>query len=525
MPAELSAGITFPMKPYRLGTARRTADNKGMNMNLSFGSAVIRRFVLATLLSLSSLGVQAFCIHPEAHPEQVIEFYNLGTSNYFLTADRDEIEGLLNGGAGGGWVRTGFTMSVPSRFNYCSQLGRPVHRFYSPSLNAHRYAMDLQEVASLRAPGSTWIYEKHAFNASTRYPGESWGKEVVLFTAPSQGDRPGRQRLVAHPKARAAAEAAGWTSGQTLFVASDAGEYLNRADFFPYTNWEYQCNDSLGGACIHASNIPPPASWHVSLADMGGVNPAYAALTGLGTSWVQWSGDAPTAGRGDKKSFVQPTQMQLRPIGIYLSTDERGPAGITSFSPRRFVAELTSGSFPVPKPVFPYAPADRERELRISLELRLRLLEVSATSHGYGLPVLEFVDGLSGRSILFAVQAFGTVPAADGAGLDANGKVIVATVFRENPRYGSSRASSFLAVSKTYFSSIPSGEARKFEFRLPESGFREVIAEARRYAPELSDVPSDYRLANFELRTEVAGDGRIGYNLPSFSVEVLNTEP
>ena len=98
----------------------------------------------------------------------VTEFYNTTLGHYFMTAEQAEVQAILAGSAGPGWVLTGHTFNAyPSVAN-----GRadavPVCRFYGTpgkGPNSRFYTADPAECAAVKLdPG--WTYEGIAFYAT-----------------------------------------------------------------------------------------------------------------------------------------------------------------------------------------------------------------------------------------------------------------------------------------------------------------------------------------------------------------------
>jgi hypothetical protein len=95
-----------------------------------------------------------------------IEYYNVDLDHYFLTSFPDETLSIETGGAGRGWVRTGYSFPTGGS-------GASVCRFYgNPQLdpatgkrkgpNSHFYTADASECAQVKLdPG--WVYEAIAF--------------------------------------------------------------------------------------------------------------------------------------------------------------------------------------------------------------------------------------------------------------------------------------------------------------------------------------------------------------------------
>jgi len=90
----------------------------------------------------------------------VIEFYNTTLGHYFMTASTSEADYVRGGGAGAGWVETGY------RFRAClgSCSGSNVCRFYNPGANTHFYTADPGECSYIQSHDPGWHYENVAFN-------------------------------------------------------------------------------------------------------------------------------------------------------------------------------------------------------------------------------------------------------------------------------------------------------------------------------------------------------------------------
>lgn len=95
-------------------------------------------------------------------PVTTTEYYNTTLRHYFVTASSDEANGIDNGAAGPGWVRTGFSFNVAEAVAGTV----PVCRFYgTPGVgpNSHFYTADAGECALVKTdPG--WSYEGIAFH-------------------------------------------------------------------------------------------------------------------------------------------------------------------------------------------------------------------------------------------------------------------------------------------------------------------------------------------------------------------------
>jgi hypothetical protein len=119
-----------------------------------------------TATLLSSLPLAAAAV-------PVIEFYNTGLDNYFITADPIEVAAIDRGSAGPGWIRTGGTFDAGG--------ASPVCRFYgsiSPGPNSHFYTVLPDECESLKqlqavtpASQKRWNFESLDFVTTAPGPG------------------------------------------------------------------------------------------------------------------------------------------------------------------------------------------------------------------------------------------------------------------------------------------------------------------------------------------------------------------
>ena len=100
-----------------------------------------------------------------------IEYYNVDLDHYFMTSFPEETAAIEAGGAGRGWVRTGFSFPIsnnPSAASVCRFYGNPA---VNPTTgarwgpNSHFYTADAGECAFVKLdPG--WVYEAIAFTIS-----------------------------------------------------------------------------------------------------------------------------------------------------------------------------------------------------------------------------------------------------------------------------------------------------------------------------------------------------------------------
>src|SRR6185369_14792193 len=89
----------------------------------------------------------------------VVEFYNSGLDNYFITADPVEAAAVDAGGAGPGWARTGMTFAAGGNIAVC--------RFYgsiAPGPNSHFYTANSDECDGLVALAATTAPTQRRWN-------------------------------------------------------------------------------------------------------------------------------------------------------------------------------------------------------------------------------------------------------------------------------------------------------------------------------------------------------------------------
>jgi hypothetical protein len=104
------------------------------------------KYMLAALLVASSL------THAAAPPDsEAVEFYNTISRHYFMTPSAIEANGVDNGGAGAGWIRTGRSFPVWAGASGAPADARPACRFYSFGANSHFHTTDPNECAWLKS--------------------------------------------------------------------------------------------------------------------------------------------------------------------------------------------------------------------------------------------------------------------------------------------------------------------------------------------------------------------------------------
>lgn len=163
---------------------------------------MIRRFAVAALLATAQLaGAQMLELQSQALTalrEQVsqgvdekvhlspggtvVEFYNQNLKHYFRTAEVAEVNAVLNGAAGPGWVRTGDDFPAWVASSLVSTSGVAVCRFYAPRPNSHFYTISASECAQVKKdPG--WQYEGTSFYAVPAVAGTCTSEYMPIYRA------------------------------------------------------------------------------------------------------------------------------------------------------------------------------------------------------------------------------------------------------------------------------------------------------------------------------------------------------
>ena len=160
-------------------------------MSINSKSRTPRTF--ARGLALAALAALALA-SPLTFAADVVEFYNAGLDNYFITSDPNEAAAVDAGGGGPGWMRTGETFG---------SLGiTPVCRFYgsiNPGPNSHFYTALPAECAQLKQIQATtplsqkrWNYESLDFFTSLPTNGQCPRNTVPIYRAFQRHQRRGR---------------------------------------------------------------------------------------------------------------------------------------------------------------------------------------------------------------------------------------------------------------------------------------------------------------------------------------------
>ena len=183
-------------------------------------SLVVDAPELANLAILPIDGTGAAAPTPDAN---VIEFYDPAVNHYFLTASAAEAAYIDAGGAGPGWMRTGYGFRAWSLGNAASGT-LPVCRFTgAPNFgpNSHFFTAYPNECAIVQA-NPYWLYEGVVFRTLIPSTGvcAAGTSPVVRFYWPGNGDVTlARHRYVVDPAEGARMRASGWTEEGPVFCA------------------------------------------------------------------------------------------------------------------------------------------------------------------------------------------------------------------------------------------------------------------------------------------------------------------
>ena len=172
---------------------------------------------LANLAILSIDGVGATLGAPDA---SVIEFYDSAVNHYFLTASAAEAAYIDAGGAGPGWVRTGFGFlawslgnAAPGTLPVCRFTGTPD---FGP--NSHFFTAYANE-CTLVQENPYWLYEGLVFRTPVPSSGicAAGTTPVLRFYWPGADVTLARHRYVVDPGEIARMRASGWIEEGPVF--------------------------------------------------------------------------------------------------------------------------------------------------------------------------------------------------------------------------------------------------------------------------------------------------------------------
>jgi hypothetical protein len=176
------------------------------------------------LANLAILPIDGTGAMATATPDaDVIEFYDPAVNHYFLTASAAEAAYIDAGGAGPGWIRTGYSFRAWSLGNAAAGT-LPVCRFTgTPNVgpNSHFFTAYANECAIVEA-NPYWLYEGLVFRTLIPAAGvcAAGTLPVVRFYCPGNGDVTlARHRYVVDPAEAARMRADGWIEEGPVFCA------------------------------------------------------------------------------------------------------------------------------------------------------------------------------------------------------------------------------------------------------------------------------------------------------------------
>ncbi|MEP7070148.1 MAG: hypothetical protein ABI789_12950 [Usitatibacter sp.] len=467
----------------------------------------------------------------------MVEYYEAGLDRYFLTADPGEMAYVETGGAGRGWVRTGYQFDpvgscVSATSGPCPS--RPVCRFYGalPSgSGSHFYTVDENECLFVREHDRNWVYEGIAFNAYAPDPAtRSCPPETrPVFRAYNNGYSPvanhANHRYAWDPEARQRMIAHGWKDEGIAFCAGSVRgdalrEFAMRADADRVRSGQGCVTDiETLRTCIGSNNIPGPRNVIGPFIADSIAGAAFAERTGLASGTV-YSVGGPSIDDASAGAFVQLAGDKT--FGIHVDTRMRGPSNLSSINPLFQFERFAPIAGEADTRLSPWAGLyDTEVQVAISFDLHLKRLATSPGSHAYGHPTLDVFDRKSGVHLYFIVMTYGTVPTADNVLRDGpDGNVIVSTAFRESA-FGRSLGAATMATPSPFSSPSAQGSGGHFEFRVDRAEFARILEAARTLEPALSPDPADYFFDDYHFNNEIAGDGEIGLNLAAMELRLL----
>ena len=175
---------------------------------------------------------QALPSEEETGIVDVIEFYNTDLDHYFITASESEAEGIDNGAAGPGWIRTGESFlgwsmgSTIEAANVCRFYGSvnpgPNSHFYTISTEECSFLMQLQETQPSTKP--RWNFEGYAFSIMSVDPQDQTCLEdfIPVYRAYNNGFQQGKDsnhRYVTNQDLLIPLLDKGWTNEGVVFCS------------------------------------------------------------------------------------------------------------------------------------------------------------------------------------------------------------------------------------------------------------------------------------------------------------------
>ena len=498
------------------------------------------RLAAIALGTISPLAL-AFPIFSSPPADTVVEYFNTATGHYFYTWSTGDQQALDSGAFGAGWVRTGQGFGAYGTlerargngyaFDACAPQGAclPIKRFYAPGPNSHFFTGLASDVAILDRPGSGWLLENVAFyTAMPDASGRCSGTAVYRLYNNRAAQNDSNHRYTADETARALMTARGWVDEGVAFCAYGKRTATVETHLFAVSEPSdimdiRDCRAAPGaGSCVGVMNLPIPSNPFTSTsfvtAAIGSERDEFDRQTGMSASvhplTMAVAGGSRAAAAAD--AFVQlsrTVQAAGAPqAGIHLATQSRTRDPYSSITALR---RLPGGG------VYPYRfDTGTDRELYLRAWFSVQEASATAGSHAYGVFALQFTDETSGRSLLFNVLAFGTLPAGEGVGRDLHTSMpLVYSTFGIDGRFGRLWGTSPYAIAQQ--ANPLSGSVQGW---INRRHFLAIVEAARQVDPELSPRPEDYSVANFGLVNEAYGEGEIGLVVHSISLSLKGAE-
>jgi hypothetical protein len=489
---------------------------------------------------ISAIVAAAFCapclveLPPQVIP--VFEYVNTVTGHFVLLGDPDEMN-AVDLGTQGPWERTGYSMNElgrPAPFETGGRQLVDVCRFYSPAAHAHFFTVAGPECEGLKASGGYWQFEGTPFRVEPAIQGRCAAGLDSIFRLHNNrfafGDL--THRYTPDPQVRDRLIARGWVFEGVAWCAHGwrneppiTTYAIEATDVLPAA--ECEARPASSGNCIAIDNLASMDTAVRSrlLPTLQG-NPLYAprfnAITGDSGDATLYTSRRPEDTTGiASDSFVQVGNG----YGVHLVATDLSAGPLRYIEPYYGFVTAPPGAGHGDQRVWLWRNA-LKHPLEISFDLAIGTVRrQDAASHVYGLPVIRFRDTLGGQSFYFTVATVGTVPPADGYGIDAKtGRAIVATVFRADPLYGRRIAGDFIACQADASSGSCTANGGHFAFRIEAEDFARILATARLADPRLSADPEMYILDNFSFRTQSYLGAEAGWTVTNLQLQRSTSE-
>lgn len=287
------------------------------------------------------------------------------------------------------------------------------------------------------------------------------------------------------------------------------------------------CEDEITGlgSCVGINQQPDMINTVIVPAPSDPAAALFSRRTG--TTGILHTAQAPAdLAAIDAHSFVQ-LKSNSAEIGIYVNGIDRNTAiPATSVNPLYQFVTTPPAAGKADQRVMPWRDGVA-RDLELSFDLTVKTMR-RADPQGFSQshPVIELIDTVSRRNFYItlgaaAIAPFPATPETDFFGKDFGvGKVIVSTVFRDNPGFGVRIAGSALVCDSAGPATSCPADATSFRFRLRPQDIAFVIAKVRTLDPLLSANPADYAIDNFSFNNEVNGEAEVGLTLNNYTLSI-----